>query len=132
MNRWSRLIIIFVAYGLALLHTAVPHQHGQGSQGQPVISHGGCVLHGSIGGLLQMVLSTDLGVGHLETFKKGGDADINFSSVGVSFIFILTSLVFFPRLPDRYCERLGTYIEKLHKRLILFSSRHLRAPPVLV
>lgn len=131
MYRWSRLIIVFIAYGLALIHTAVPHQHAQRSQNQPVISHGGCIFHGSMGGLLQMVLSTDLGVGHLETFKKSVGIDTDFSQLAVSLLMILTPFFFLPVLLNLSAASCIRYIEKLKRRLLLLSSCHLRAPPVL-
>ena len=131
MKPWGRFVFVFIAYGLALLHTAVPHQHPETIEGKTTISQSGCVPSESMGGLLQLVFSTDLGYGHLETFQKGADTDIDFSFTGVAIIALLVPLLVLPAVVTVYRELLGGYIEKIHKRLLLFSTSHFRAPPVL-
>ena len=133
MKRWGRVIFIFVAYGLALLHTAVPHHHAASRTGETIITHTGCLFDSNTGSLLQRALSTDLGVGHLETFKKGGGG----SELDVTVPFTAALAVFVP-LPIssvKLVSVLGSqsgYIEKFHKRLLLFSTAHFRAPPQLI
>ena len=131
MKRWTAFIFVLFAYGIALLHTAVPHQHADGSKGRVNISHRGCVISESKGGFLQSVLSTDLGYGQLETFQK--NSGNNFSagdlcSVGVAVIeprVILISQQF------AKAEFSGGYIGKFQKQLILFSATPFRAPPAV-
>ena len=134
MKRWGRVIFIFVAYGLALLHTAVPHHHLSTSRpGETVFTHSGCLFDTTSGSLLQKVLSTDLGLGHLETFKKGGaGAELD---ITVPFTTVLTAIVpalTFPGKIVSFPASLSGYIEKFHKRLLLFSTAHFRAPPQLI
>lgn len=132
MKPWKRFAFVFVAYSLALLHTAVPHQHQAFADGTMTLSAAGCVSGQSMGGFLKMVFSTDLGHGHLETFQKSAEAQIDFSLALVSILLVFTPLV---SLQSGRCESVtsfGTHIEKLHKRLLLFSSAHFRAPPFLI
>ena len=129
MKPWVRFVFIFIAYGIALLHTAVPHHHGAARKGDVMFMHAGCHYSHSGGGLLQKVLSTDLGYGHLENFKKGGDTEISFSS---GFVAIIAPVVPTTGLSAGFRsvpESLDGYIEKLKKRLLLFSVTQLRAPP---
>lgn len=131
MRRWVQFVIIFFAYGIALLHTAVPHHHEDASNRRVTITHAGCVFAHSNAGFLQMVFSTDLGYGHLEIFKKSAETQIEFSGVSASF-----EAVFSPpcSLAAAICEcprYLNGFIEKLHQRLILFSASPFRAPPVV-
>jgi len=128
MKSWVRLIIVFLAYGIALLHTAVPHHHASAGKNSATFIHAGCLSHSS-GGLLQRVLSTDLGYGHLENFKKSADTYIEFSSRALLACILLPSLISEPNLPGPFSEFSNGYIEKLTKRLLLFSVSHLRAPP---
>ena len=79
MRPWRRFIFIFFAYGIAILHTAVPHQHDEATGNRVVITHAGCLFTHSMDGFLQMLFSTDLGAGHLEIFKKSGDTELTFS-----------------------------------------------------
>jgi len=130
MKPWRRFIFIFIAYGLALLHTAVPHQHPKGTEGKTTISQAGCLPIHSMGDLLQLVFSADLGYGHLETFQKSADTDIDFSLAFVAIIAVFAPVVFRLSLLREYRERPGGSIEKLHKRLLLFSSTQFRAPPL--
>lgn len=130
MKPWGRFAIIFIAYGFALLHTAVPHHHPEVSDGQTVISQAGCRISHTTSGLLQLVFSTDLGYGHLETFQKAADPDIVFSTMGTP-IFHVTPLTSIPAARQEIRELSAGYIEKLHKRLLLFSSANFRAPPTL-
>lgn len=128
MKSWPRLIIVFLAYGIALLHTAVPHHHASAGNSNAIFLHASCLSHTS-GGLLQRVLSTDLGYGHLENFKKSTDTDIRFSSRSILCYTVLPSLISEPIGPGAFSEFSGGYIGKLKKRLLLFSVNHLRAPP---
>ena len=130
MKSWGRFVTIFFAYGIALLHTVVPHHHAQTRVDESVISHYGCIFSESSSGLLQKVLSTDLGVGHLETFKKGGDADIKFSATVVALVATAASDVAFLGPAKTAAEFSRGYIEKLKRKLFLFSVSHFRAPPV--
>lgn len=129
MKSWSRSALIFFAYSIALLHTAVPHHHAETRAGQAVVSHNRCIFSQSSDGLLQKVLATDLGVGHLEIFKKGGDANIEFSK---TVAFIATSILpaSFRDWPNTFAGFSGNAIEKLKRKLLLSSVSHLRAPPV--
>jgi hypothetical protein len=128
MKSWARLLIIFLAYGIALLHTAVPHHHSVAGNSNSTSFHSGCVGHAS-GGLLQRVLSTDLGYGHLETFKKNTGTDIRFSSRTVLASIVVPRVVTQPTILNTSPEFSSGYIEKLKKRLLFFSVTHLRAPP---
>jgi len=130
VKAWVRFIIVFIAYGVALLHTAVPHHHDDIPAGPVVLSHAGCVLPHSTGSFLQIVFSTDLGFGHLEIFKKGADTDIEVSVAPVSFVatFIPKALLAFS--PGLSGDSLDVFIDKLKKRLLLFSNAHFRAPPI--
>jgi hypothetical protein len=130
MRTWTRFIFILFAYGVALVHTVVPHQHYTTVNEKVIVSLKN-IDTTSIGGFLQMVFSTDLGCGHLEKFKSTDDTDIGFSVVKtillLAFITPLSSdlniLPFFQNVFDRYLER-------LQEQHCLFSSRLLRAPPV--
>lgn len=128
MKSWPRLIIIFLAYGIALLHMAVPHHHASVGNNNAMFVHAACVSHTS-GGLLQRVLSTDLGYGHLENFKKSADTDVKFLSREVLAYILLPALLSVPTSPRLFSEFSDGYIEKLKKRLLLFSVSHFRAPP---
>ena len=134
MKRWGRLIFIFIAYGLALLHTAVPHHHLSASiAGETVLTHAGCFVDKSSGGLLQRVLSTDLGVGHLETFKKGGaGAELDFAVPFAAVLAVIVPALIYSGKIVSSPGILTRYIEKFHKRLLLFSSAQFRAPPQLI
>ena len=131
MKPWGRFVFIIIAYGMALLHTAVPHHHAKTSAGKPMFSNAGCLYNGPDGGLLKRVLSTDLGFGHLETFNKGADAELESSGVDVSLVILFSD---FPKIlssqesPEVFS---AAYIEKLRRKLLLFSVSHFRAPPVM-
>lgn len=134
MKRWGRLVFIFIAYGLALLHTAVPHRHAASfPAGETVLTHTGCLFDSNTGSLLERALSTDLGVGHLETFKKGGggselDITVPFTA---ALAVLVPALISSAKLVSFRGSQSG-YIEKFHKRLLLFSTAHFRAPPQLI
>ena len=128
MKPWGRFIFIFIAYSFALLHTAVPHQHPEPNDGKTTLSAAGCISTQSMGGFLQMVFSTDLGYGHLETFQKSTDTDIDFSPAIVSIIAILVPLTLQEDLAENRTFS-GIHIGKLYHRLLLFSSTQFRAPP---
>ena len=129
MKTWARFLLIFFAYGIALLHTAVPHQHVKDGDSNRASLHAGCLFTQQGGGLLQKVLSTDLGFGHLETFKKGSDAEIEFRAAIVSIpipaIFTKAAAPF-----TALSESSLRYIENLKRQLLLFSVSHFRAPPI--
>lgn len=129
MKPWGRFTFIFIAYGLALLHTAVPHHHPDSTgTGETVLTHAGCIFTQASGGLLQRVLSTDLGLGHLETFKKGSDTVIESTATAVSLSAIIAPAQANPVKISLPPSRYGS-IEKFHIRLLLSSTAHLRAPP---
>ena len=133
MKRWGRVIFIFVAYGLALLHTAVPHHHAASRTGETVLTHAGCLFDKSSGSLLQRVLSTDLGLGHLETFKKGGaGAELDITAPFTAIPAVIVPAWTFPGKIVSFPGSLSGYIEKFHKRLLLFSTAHFRAPPKFI
>lgn len=52
MKTWSRLVLLFLAYGLALLHTAIPHHHVESGRGEVMFSHMDCSYAHSSGGVL--------------------------------------------------------------------------------
>ncbi|MDQ2658533.1 MAG: hypothetical protein M3Y60_14005 [Bacteroidota bacterium] len=129
MKTWSRYVLMFLAYGFALLHTAIPHHHVESGRGEVMFSHANCSYAHSSGGVLQRAITTDLGLGHLETFKKSADTRIVLSSRGVETI----------ALPPAYCTEVASeiirefrygLIGKLKLQLLLFSVTHFRAPPV--
>ena len=131
MKPWGRFIFIFFAYGLTLLHTAVPHHHSDTTgKGETLLTHAGCIFEQTSGGLLQRALSTDLGLGHLETFKKGTDTEIECTHSALSLPAIIAQD---PAIPEKILFRVFGHgsIEKFRKRLLLFSTAHLRAPPHL-
>lgn len=130
MKSWGRFVLIFFAYSIALLHTAVPHNHGQSRVGEYVISQAGCIFAESGSGLLQRVLSTDLGIGHLEIFKKGSEADINLIATVVMVIATIVLTVALRSPVKTASELFQGYIEKLKRKLLLFCVSLLRAPPV--
>lgn len=130
MRPWARFIIILFAYGVALLHTAVPHHHESPSEGRVTIARAGCHLVHATGGILQRVFSTDLGYGHLEVFKKNSDTSIRFSGISSAVAAIILPFVAITGTPRVYSRFLNGFIEKLYKRLLLFSATQFRAPPV--
>jgi len=132
MRTWARFFIIFFAYGIALLHTAVPHHHADASDRRVTITHAGCMFTHSNGGLLQMIFSTDLGYGHLEIFKQSAETKIEFSAAWTSFIAVFVPpLVSIPAPVREHPQFLSGFIDKLQKRLLLFSATLFRAPPAL-
>ena len=130
MKPWGRFIFVFIAYGLALLHTAVPHHHADGSSSDMMFSHAGCQYSHTSGGLLQRALSTDLGLGHLETFKKNTDTQLETSARVVVAITFFLPIANAPAISP-VAESVGGYVEKLKRQLLLFSVSHFRAPPAL-
>ena len=130
MKPWGRFIFVLLAYGMALLHTAVPHHHISASPGVPIISPGRCVAMGS-DGLLKRALSTDLGYGHLETFQKGGDAEMESSGVDVPLFIIFSNLAEIVSPKQVINVFSSSYVDKLRIRLLLLSVSHFRAPPVV-
>ena len=130
MKPWGRFIFVFIAYSMILLHTAVPHQHAGSADGKTTISAPGCVYANSMRGFLQMVFSTDLGYGHLETFQKSTDTDIDFSGAILPFIAVFIPLILMKGILHEKRAFSEIHIEKLCKRLLLFSSTQFRAPPI--
>lgn len=127
MKPWGKFCFLVIAYGLILLHTFVPHQHANRTQGKVVIMHAGCTLPDGFGGLLERVFATDLGYGHLEDFNKSASIDlaVPLRSLLDEFVTVhidVLSGTSKPSVPD-------CYIEKLKKKLILLSSGVFRAPP---
>ena len=130
MKRWGRFILIFVAYGIALLHTAVPHHHDSSSDRSTIITGVGCHFNHSSGGFLQMLFSTDLGYGHLEIFKKGADTRVDFSATGFAVMAVFATPVRVPAVAS--CAGSDyPFIDKLQRRLLLYSATRFRGPPVL-
>ncbi len=123
-------ILLLVAYGLALLHSTVPHRHSTIRTTEPKFEvH--TIDHASLFGLVQAAFATDLGCGHLESFAKsdgGTDVPQTFSDVPILF---LASLYFTEDPVINTGDFFGAFIEKLHTRVILLSTGQLRAPPVL-
>jgi len=83
-----------------------------------------------MGGFLQVVLSTDLGYGHLETFARSSEYTTDFS-LGLWPATVPVSLTFVPTSVREYPELLSGYSEKLQKYLLSYSSTQFRAPPAL-
>lgn len=131
MRVWARFSIIVIAYGIALLHTAVPHHHAKADR-RTTITYAGCLFNHSGGGLLQMIFSTDLGYGHLEVFNQSPETKIEFSSttapVAEVFVEALPSIPA-PIMDDP--EFLSGFIDKMQNRRLLFSATLFRAPPAL-
>ncbi len=123
------LDLVFLAYGLALLHTAFPHHHVGLGRGEIIFSHGGCSQAHSTDGVLQRALATDLGLGHLETFKKGSDTRIELSSRGIAIVAILP-IVSTDTAVRTLHEFQNGFIRKFRTQLLLFSVNHFRAPPI--
>jgi hypothetical protein len=129
MKPWGRFLLVLFAYGMALLHTVVPHHHSKTSGGDPVIVHNGCVLPDGEGGLLQQVMSTDLGVGHLENFNKNSDAQV-VHTPGFEAVIGLMSLFNLPVSEvTGHAGYVSGYIEKLTRSTLLSAITSFRAPP---
>lgn len=128
MKNWKKLLFIFLAYGLTLMHTMVPHQHQQ-----LVVRESVAMLQlpgsKSVEGFLQFLFAADLGENHLEIFKKSHITPFDFSFEG---ILLLSSLLLFAGLAlTGLCVRqLPGFIERLQQGLLLYASASLRAPPV--
>ncbi|EMR03117.1 hypothetical protein [Cesiribacter andamanensis] len=128
MKQGQKLIFLFLAYGITLMHTLVPHQHNS----QPVVQTAvhqlqevGCR---SVVGFLQFLFAADLGDNHLEIFKKSQlpATDLGFAGV---LLFALASLLLF--LAQLYRNRLpfGRFFHA-HVPLQYFCTDvPLRAPP---
>lgn len=132
MRPWLRFVMIFFAYGMALLHTAVPHHHEGPTDGRVTITSAGCHLTHATGGILQRVFSTDLGYGHLEVFKKTSDADIQVPGISSALTAIIIPVVTVPACIRLSSSFLDGFINKFHQRLLLFSDTQFRAPPALI
>lgn len=129
MKMWVRLVLVFLAYGLALLHTAFPHHHVGFVRGEIVFSHAGCSQAHSAGGVLQRALATDLGLGHLETFNKASGTRIELSARGIATVALLP-IVSVDIAVRPVHEFQNGFIRKLKSQLLLFSVNHFRAPPI--
>lgn len=130
MRPWGRFLFILAAYSIALLHTAVPHHHLQASSGEVILAHRGCVLPHGQGGLLQRVFSTDLGVGHLETFKKNADTPIDFSTRFVTIVPVIPVITLVVLQSGIGPEFFASGIEQLKRQRLLLSIISFRGPPV--
>lgn len=129
MKKWLAFGFISLAYGLALLHIAIPHHHGAMRHSRLIITVPGCETAGSTAGFLRAVFATDLGYGHLETFSKSTDAamDIGHPIAHLPAVF---GVVICPATAGcEFQEVWGGYAVKLLKQLLLFSASPLRAPP---
>lgn len=132
MKPWGRFFLIFIAYSIALIHTAVPHSHSQSRSTEPVIVTTGCFMPQGDGGLLQRVFATDLGVGHLETFKKNSDSEL-----GVIVPVTLAAALNTMRLVTPIAGKVSNsafndnYISKRLRHLCLSPVISFRAPPSL-
>jgi hypothetical protein len=123
-------ILLLLAYGLALLHSTIPHQHASLRTAAPEFEVR-TISDFSLFGLLQTALATDLGCGHLESFTKSDDgADVPQTLSYVPVVFF-SSLYFAEQPVVNAPNAFGAYIEKLHTRILLQSSRQFRAPPFL-
>ena len=124
-------IFILVAYCLALLHSTVPHQHASIRPADPKFE-ARTIDDLSLYELLRSVFSTDLGYGHLEDFAKS-DASIDVPQAATEMPVVFLASVYLtegPHIDAR--EFFGGFIEKLHTRILLFSSRQFRAPPFVI
>lgn len=128
MKAWKNLIFIFIAYSITLTHMLVPHQHEQAPSGQYIAQLQGPGCSTSLVGFLQIFFSADLGSDHLENFKKSFVHYPDFSFAGILLYSALAALLALPLLGLR-TKPVAEFIEKLRQRLLLFSSKPLRAPP---
>ena len=125
------LILLLVAYGLTLLHSAIPHQHSSIRTSDPKFEVR-TVGDFSLFGRLQAAFATDLGCGHLESFAKSdGNADIAPIVTDVPVLFLASHFITEEPLIN-VREASGAFIGKLHTRLVLLSALQFRAPPVLI
>lgn len=129
MRPGIRFIFIFMAYGIALLHTAIPHHHDNVSDRQVTISSTGCHFNHFNSGFLQMIFSTDLGYGHLEIFKKGAEPRTEFAGGVTSLIAVVAPQISFSAPASLDSDHLKGFVEKLKKRQLLFATTSFRAPP---
>lgn len=129
MSARKSYIFILLAYGLALVHSAIPHQHTSTTTSDLKFEVPN-VYDASILGRLQAAFATDLGSGHLESFAKSEPgADVAQSASDVPVVF-LACLHFSAQPRAEAHEGFGDFIEKLHSRTLLLASRQFRAPPV--
>ncbi len=131
MKPWARFVFVLIAYGIALLHTAVPHHHFQPTAGDPVIRHKGCVPLEDQAGLLFRVLATDLGVGHLETFKQNADTELDFTGRCIAVVPLLPSPAALLSASTGFSAFLSRDIEKIGRQRLLLSVTSFRGPPAL-
>lgn len=127
MKPWGRFCVIFVAYALALLHTAVPHHHQTVHEGQVISSTTCCPPVAD--GVLGRALSTDLGTGHLETFKTESPLELShpLGSMAAAYAdekFTLPVVIGEPVYQN-------SPINLLKQRRLLFSTTSFRGPPQL-
>lgn len=123
-------MLILLAYCMAIVHASVPHQHSA-LRGGEMVYQSRNAGEGPFSGLLQSVLSTDLGCGHLEDYNKS-DAKADFSlqiapALPELFFAFYDPLEFNQSTP----EYSRSYVEKLQIRTLLFSTGHFRAPPFM-
>ncbi len=130
MKSWGRFILILLAYGIAMLHTVVPHHHAQVSHEQAVLVHNNCVFSLEDSNLLLRVLSTDLGTGHLEIFKRNADTEIEFSSRFIAHLPPLTFTITAASATGVHAEFIDGGIAGLTRHQALSSTTSFRGPPV--
>lgn len=131
MKPWCRFALVLFAYGMALLHTAVPHHHLQVSGAGPSVAmRHGCNQSHVEGGLLQRALSTDLGIGHLETFNKNSDTPLTFGTAVFLFAFVNTCVAADSGHELTSAGAGDAHIDAITRWQRLFSAASFRGPPV--
>lgn len=132
MKSWGRSALIFVAYSLALLHTAIPHHHSATPAGRMSVAPIHSVAP-SVSSLLALVFSTDLGKGHLETFQKSNHAqNVHQFAVALLMLGFLFALQNAAGTRASARKTVSHFAEKFYRQRILFSAAGFRAPPAFV
>jgi hypothetical protein len=121
MRAKKAYVLLLVAYGLALLHSTIPHQHS--SRGTTNIKFEvRTAADNSLLGLL-------LGCGHLESFTKGDPGvDVDHGVWDAPAVYLASVYVTELPLVNPRNSR-SPFVDKLHARTLLLSSRQFRAPP---
>lgn len=127
MKSWGRFFVIFIAYALALLHTAIPHHHQTVHEGLAISATACCPPVSD--GLLGRALSTDLGVGHLETFKAESQLELAQASETSTAVYARERVIL-PVITSQPACQNGD-ITSLKQRRLLFSATSFRGPPQL-
>lgn len=131
MKPWRRFALIFLAYGITLLHTAIPHHHHSARpDGKQAISSNHCTPVSSQG-LLALVFSTDLGAGHLENFQKNDHAEqvLDFAAA----LYVAGVLFTHHSLADIVSvqNEIWPFSDNLSTQRLRYSAAGFRAPPAL-